>query len=200
MKIEVKSAIEDTQKEYVSNPRFLFEELNGLVNPKDEGVLEVAQKASDKYPGRYNIYQICTLFDYVSNNIEYVPDPKEVEVWQAPNETLKLGTGDCEDYAILMASLIEASGGNSRIYLTEDHAFAAVYVGGGTDEIDTAIRKYYNTPLTIYFISDQYGAWLILDSVSGFYTGNLPVGAKPSKMDWDFENSTRITVIDIVEL
>ncbi len=199
MIVEVKPAIKDTQKEYVSNPKFLFEELNRLVDKNDKGVIEISKKISDRYPGKYNIYQVCALFDYVSESIKYVPDPDDTEIWQTPNETLRLGTGDCEDYAILMASLIGASGGNSRIYLTDDHAFAAVYVGNDTVEIDKAIRTYYNTPATIYFISDGYGEWLILDTVSGFYTGNLPVGAKPSKMDWDFENSTKITAIDLIE-
>ncbi|MDY6965273.1 MAG: transglutaminase family protein [Halobacteriota archaeon] len=196
--IEVKPAIKDTEKEYVKNPRFLFNEINRLVNSSDPGVIKIEKKISDRYPQGYNMYQVCALFDYVSGKIEYLPDPEDLEVWQRPDETLQLGRGDCEDYAILMASLIEAAGGNARIYLTEDHAFAAVYIGNETVRIDEAIRTYYNTPATVYFITDDYGSWLILDTVSGFYTGNLPVGAKPSEMDWNFENTNTITIIDIV--
>ena len=47
------------------------------------------------------------------------------------NVTLKVGAGDCEDQAILLSSMIEAVGGTTRVYLTDNHAFAAVYIGNG---------------------------------------------------------------------
>lgn len=199
IKIEVNPAIENTHKEYVSNPRYLYYEMNRLVNSSDPGVVKTAEKIAERYPGDYNIYQVCALFDFVSGTVEYMSDPEDVEVWQTPAETLELCTGDCEDYAILMASLIGASGGNARMYLTDDHAFAAVYVGNNTASIDEAIRTYYNTPATIYFMTDEHGSWLILDAVSGFYTGNLPVGATPSMTDWDFEDTSKITVVDLAD-
>ena len=51
--------------------------------------------------------------DWVANNIEYTVD-SEVhgvrEFWQFPNETLTLRTGDCEDFSILLCSLLRANG------------------------------------------------------------------------------------------
>ncbi|MDY6930626.1 MAG: transglutaminase family protein [Halobacteriota archaeon] len=199
IKIVVHPAIEPTNKEYISNPRYLHNEMNRLVNSSDPQVIEISDNIAERYPGEYNVYQICALFDYVSETIEYVSDPVDEEIWQTPDETLELCAGDCEDYAILMASLISASGGNARLYLTDDHAFAAVYVGEDVKGVDDAIRRYYNTQATIYFMTDEYGSWLILDAVSGFYTGNLPVGATPSITDWDFENTSTITVVDVVD-
>ena len=38
---------------------------------------------------------------YVVHNIKYKSDPPEY--WQAPQETIDKGTGDCEDFAILVA-------------------------------------------------------------------------------------------------
>ena len=51
--------------------------------------------------------------DWVSNNIEYTVDSEVhgvAEYWQLPNETLTLGTGDCEDFSILLCSLLRANG------------------------------------------------------------------------------------------
>ena len=48
---------------------------------------------------------------YVNKLIIYKMDP--VDNWQTPNETLELGAGDCEDYAILKQSLI----GEGTVYL-----------------------------------------------------------------------------------
>lgn len=53
----------------------------------------------------------CCLF--VQKNITYVGDDKsrgQMEFWQYPEDTLTRGTGDCEDGAILMKSLILACG------------------------------------------------------------------------------------------
>jgi len=51
--------------------------------------------------------------DWVANNIEYCVD-NDVhgvpEYWQFANETLMLKTGDCEDFSILLCSLLLANG------------------------------------------------------------------------------------------
>ena len=63
---------------------------------------------------------VKALYDWVVENIQYSPDGLypvlpdtpfgslqfRDEMWQFPNETLKLGRGDCEDMAILLASMI----------------------------------------------------------------------------------------------
>jgi transglutaminase-like putative cysteine protease len=50
---------------------------------------------------------------WVANNITYVPDKTQFgldEYWELPQETLLAMRGDCDDGAILMANLMEASG------------------------------------------------------------------------------------------
>ncbi len=75
----------------------------------------------DKFP---LIPDWIAIRDWVGNNIEYPPDDADDdgepdydyikhgqwEYWQLPRETLFLGTGDCEDYAILLCSLYRAIG------------------------------------------------------------------------------------------
>jgi hypothetical protein len=56
------------------------------------------------------------LRDWVGNNIKYRYDNDThgvCDYWQLPKETLELGTGDCEDYAILLCSLLRADGWSS---------------------------------------------------------------------------------------
>lgn len=40
----------------------------------------------------------------INEAIEYKVDPEDV--WQTPEETLSLGTGDCEDYALLKRAYV----------------------------------------------------------------------------------------------
>jgi transglutaminase-like putative cysteine protease len=51
--------------------------------------------------------------DWVGNRIQYVSDSEihnEREYWQFSNETIQLETGDCEDFSILLCSLLRSNG------------------------------------------------------------------------------------------
>jgi hypothetical protein len=81
--------------------------------------------------------------DWVADNIEYMSDEEQWGVddyWQTSEETLSLGTGDCEDFAILLCSLLRAYGIDAeQVYVTlgvdderDTHAFLIEdwYLGG----------------------------------------------------------------------
>ncbi len=56
-------------------------------------------------------YQAKFIFDELSKHIIYVSDPSlSIDKVQFPEETLKLRTGDCDDLAILYASLLGSIG------------------------------------------------------------------------------------------
>lgn len=50
--------------------------------------------------------------DWVADNIDYMSDEERwgKEYWQTPKETLSYRTGDCEDFSILLCSLLRAYG------------------------------------------------------------------------------------------
>lgn len=50
------------------------------------------------------------LFDYVRRRIRYIQDPVDVETVQAPEITLKLQAGDCDDHSALLAALAASIG------------------------------------------------------------------------------------------
>ncbi len=69
------------------------------------------------------------LRDWVGSNIHYEYDSdvhRKAEYWQLPRETISLGTGDCEDFSILLCSLLRADGWSS------DNAFVVVGKNGGS--------------------------------------------------------------------
>ena len=52
--------------------------------------------------------EVRSIVDDTIAEIEYVPEPNDENHWQTPAETLKLGTGDCEDIQLLIrARLID---------------------------------------------------------------------------------------------
>lgn len=194
--IDVSESGSMQEPKYTSNPETLFIQVNDMIDPYDVGVRTMAASSAKKYPGQYNIYQICALFDDTKEDIQYISDPRGKDLWSTPGDTITVGAGDCDDYAILLSSLIEAIGGTSRVYLTDTHAFTAVYIGNDTELIASAIGEYYG-PVPIYYTTDQYGSWLMLDPASSIYAGSLPGGTAPTNEGWTFLNTTTVTVIDI---
>ncbi|MDK2831898.1 MAG: hypothetical protein PWQ75_1650 [Methanolobus sp.] len=194
--IEVAGEIDAQTPKYSTNPEQLFTLVNEKIDPSNVQVRTMAAASAKKYPGQYNIYQICHLFDDTKENIQYISDPRGKDLWSTPGETITVGAGDCDDYAILLASLIEAIGGTSRIYLTDTHAFAAAYIGNDTETIADAIVEYYG-PVPIYYTTDEYGCWLMMDPTSSIYARGLPGGTAPTENGWTFLNTSTVTVIDI---
>lgn len=67
-----------------------------------------------------------SIYEYVRNNIRFVKDP-EKEYIATPCETILTGGGDCEDHAILLASLLESVGMDSVIIsIPGEHVLAGI--------------------------------------------------------------------------
>ena len=106
------------------NPLNYYNKVNGLVD--FEVVEDMTEEVQEAAPGNYSLMQIIEAYELVRSDISYLID--EDNHWQSPSETLELGTGDCEDHAILLASLLTALGGNCRVNLIAGHAFASAGV------------------------------------------------------------------------
>jgi transglutaminase-like putative cysteine protease len=207
--VNLKPMPEKSNPVYRYNPSFYFETINQLVEPAEPAVRGKAAQVARSYPGAYNIYQVCALFDMVKDKVEYVSDPRGNDIWESANVTLKIGAGDCEDQAILLSSMLEAVGGTTRVYLTNSHAFAAVYIGSGTDATNAAVegvRAYYGN-VDVNYLTDEYGSWLMLDPTSSLYAGGLPGKTAQARVkaaegnetyrSWTFVNTNEVKAIDI---
>lgn len=88
-----------------------------------------------KHGGQRNTAQLCDMWEKVYKDWTYVSDPRGFEYFSSASNTIQIGLkGDCDDFAILIASLVESIGGKSRIILAQGvqgggHAYAEVYIG-----------------------------------------------------------------------
>ena len=82
-----------------------------FVTPEDKAIVELKnQILHDK---TVLTLDWMALRDWVGSNIQYKSDLEihgERDFWQFPNETIPLGTGDCEDFSLLLCSLLRADG------------------------------------------------------------------------------------------
>jgi len=79
--------------------------------------------------------QARRLYEYVRDEINYVHDPRGIEEVQPPETTLKLGGGDCDDKAVLLAALLISIGFETCFFVADtdndkhpDHVYAGVYL------------------------------------------------------------------------
>lgn len=157
---------------YHKNYYFYFDKMNKLVNPYDSIIYQKAVQISSKYGDEYNIAKVCAIFDYVYENVEYINDTDDE--WTQPSIALVKG-GDCEEFAMLIAAMVTSIGGTARIYITDNHAFSAIYIGRDLKLLD-CIDSYYQANLSYALFEDEFGYWLVADPLGNFYLGGLPAG------------------------
>lgn len=58
--------------------------------------------------------EVKAIFDYVRSNIRYVRDPQGIDTFTRADRTFDVGGGDCDDYAIVLASLLGSVGYPTR--------------------------------------------------------------------------------------
>ncbi len=141
-------------------------------NYKNTTVRNKAVSIAGQSPGNFNIGQICNIFDYCYNNWHYVNDPSKGELYSSASNTLANGlNGDCDDFAILVCSMLLSIGGDARISLAYNsgggHAFTEINVGKTNMQLlaDYIAARYKDVwTEKIHYRIDRYkNCWLNLD-------------------------------------
>ncbi len=76
----------------------------------DPEVRELALAIVARVPAHQPAAELDALFRYVRDRIRFTNDPVGVELLQDPRTTLRLGAGDCDDRAVLLAALMLSIG------------------------------------------------------------------------------------------
>ena len=132
---------------------------------------EFANNLAAKSPGPYNIGQVCEIFDYCFDKWRYVNDPADSEYVARASETISASlTGDCDDFAVLLASCILAIGGRPCINTGQGpeggHAFTEVDIAQWGE---SAVLEEVNKRFAAYNVSslstrrDGEHLWMNLD-------------------------------------
>jgi len=167
-------------------------EIEACLDLGNQDVEQTAVTIAKDYPGEYNINQVAEVYDALRKGWYYYSDPSYKERYKHANRTLQdgkisnsIGMGDCDDFAILMASLLESLQGSTRIVFAYDqdtrknHAYAEVYLGKKSDpRVDKLIGwlkdQYSQTDIPGQTVSGDE-VWINLDYNStypgGYYFG-----------------------------
>ncbi|TCK06364.1 transglutaminase-like domain-containing protein [Phorcysia thermohydrogeniphila] len=145
--------LEELSREYALHPR-IRSLVAGIIRPCKEK--------------NYDCY-IARIAEFVRRNVKYVNDPPRTEVFQSPVRTLEYGIGDCDDFAVLTASLLRAVGLNTRIKIKKvnerwGHVVTEVFnPNRGWIEVDTTKKEVFelgggviHRPKSWYFLHMHY--------------------------------------------
>ncbi|MEY4342718.1 MAG: hypothetical protein RL736_514 [Pseudomonadota bacterium] len=119
--------------------------------------------------GTNNDEKMLNIQKWVVTNIKYIGDNLSsgvVEYWQFPFETLRLGTGDCEDGALLIAALAVNSG---------VPAFRLRVVAGFVQPAPTAPQGGHGY---VAYLRESDNQWVAIDWCY-LQDSNTPVASKP---------------------
>lgn len=139
----------------------ISEQVKRYVTPDDPAVKALVDDILHKELKVFSDFE--ELRDWASWYIAYKSDQEihgKSEYWQFPEETLELRTGDCEDFAILLCSMLRAYGVPSD----------QVYVACGFGEDKTRGHA--------YLVEKWYrGIWRVIEPQAGVWSGLF-------MMDW----------------
>lgn len=102
-------------------------------------------------------------------NLNYIDDPYPDHI-SLPKNTLAAGGGDCDDFAVTTASLVEAIGSRARVVTVMDnetgHAFCEVYMGeeGSVKQLESYFQQRYRN-ISLCWELDSGGEWLLFDTL-----------------------------------
>jgi len=104
--------------------------------------------------------------DWVAINIDYISDEKRwgKDYWQTPEETLSYRTGDCEDFSILLCSLLRNYG------IEAERVYVALGVDDGEDGHAFLLEDWYRNGEWRRVESQSPAQLSSLDSWFGFPT------------------------------
>ena len=117
----------------------------GLKNPLIRlTALKIIKDAGVK--GRDFNGEIRAIFDWVVANVRYTKDPYRLEMVHSPDVVLRMRVGDCDDMSILLASLLQSLGHETRFKVISsvdrasfNHVYAQVKAGNRWLSLDATV-------------------------------------------------------------
>jgi hypothetical protein len=209
--ITTNSSTEQVEEIVPSFEDITMNKIKDAMDVDNEITRSYALNLAARFPGEFSISQICSVYDNLFKNWSYVNDPRGMEYFAKSSFTINAGLkGDCDDFAILMATLIESIGGHARIVTAynnkgEGHAYTEVRIGKEhhmkkcLEVINERYSDYfsrifgYSQVNRIYYQLDKNGmAWLNLDWSSQypggtFYEANSRTIYYPRENKYEFE-------------
>jgi transglutaminase-like putative cysteine protease len=160
-------------------------QLRRAMDPTEPTVRNTAVQIASRAEGTFRVEQVASIWSFVRERWRYVNDPRGREYVAMPRESIaNQYAGDCDDFAVTLAAMVRAIGGEARVVFMEGarggHAYAEACVREQPTVVATKIARYYgrnwarfagNRQHVAYRASTDCPVWLNLD-----WNANVPGG------------------------
>lgn len=160
-------------------------QLRRALDPTEPLVRNTAVQLASRSGGPYNVGQIAAIWSSVRQRWRYVNDPRGREYVAMPRESIENSyAGDCDDFAVTLAAMLGAIGGEARVVFMEGpqggHAYAEACVREPAADVATKLVSFYGRDwaryagtrrVVAYRSSAECPVWLNLD-----WNANVPGG------------------------
>lgn len=147
-----------------------------------------AVRIASQTDGPFSVEQVARIWNHVKGRWRYVNDPRGREYFATASETIENEyVGDCDDFAIVLAAMIEAIGGRARLVMMDSesggHAYTEACIQMPPEEVRSRLARHYRrtrdrnhrrqrvTELN-YRVTPECPTWLNLD-----WNARVPGGA-----------------------
>jgi len=97
-------------------------------------------------PGMSYRQEVENIFNFVAGNVRYLQDVNGIDTLQAPDVTLQLRRGDCDDQVMILCALLESIGHPTRFVAVGytqagiyEHVFCETRIGNEWVALDTTV-------------------------------------------------------------
>lgn len=157
-----------------------------------------ANQLAGRSQGEFSIEQVCEIFDYCYKKWRYVNDPKGQDYIARASETISASlTGDCDDFAVLVASCILSCGGDACIVCATgsngNHAYPEVDINSFRGHRDLS---YIQNVISTRFSSYSPGAPTIRESGGHLWLNLDWQAAYPGGKHFVAQNHVYYSIVD----
>ncbi|MFH1771721.1 MAG: transglutaminase domain-containing protein [Candidatus Omnitrophota bacterium] len=143
-------------------------------------------KYTKKLPQPTAIAKLCASFQHIKKQWHYTNDPGNIDYIAPPEITINSGmVGDCDDFAVLMYTIIELLGKRSRVVFAYEkkgtrHAFAELFLCKNKislkEKVGEIIKNYAmiydeTSEFKVYVRRDLKGYWFNFDWFAEYPSG-----------------------------
>lgn len=130
-------------------------QLRRALDPTEPVVRNTAVQLASRAEGPYNVGQIAAIWSSVRQRWRYVNDPRGREYVALPKESIENQyAGDCDDFAVTLAAMVRAIGGEARVVFMEGpqggHAYAEACVREEPSAVATKLVRFYGRDWSRY--------------------------------------------------
>jgi hypothetical protein len=131
------------------------QKIAAAIQPLEPFTRNTAVKIAARKEGPFHVEQVAEIWAAVRQPWRYVNDPEGREYFATARESIENGyVGDCDDFAITLASMVIAIGGKARVVLMDGprggHAYAEACIQGEPATVAGALIKHYRNRFKRY--------------------------------------------------